>query len=312
MLKIQRGERLPKPQVIPTPSFGINYVLDGGIWTDRITMFWGNFSSGKTTFALLTMAKAQELGYTPVIIDAEGTYTDEYAEKCGIDIANRIYIRETIVEDILKEIVPLMAKREEKYIFLMDSMNSIFFESFNKEADGGKAIGSYSRAQKYLTAKISSYSHNNMATIFIAQQSVGFQGQTAFVGANIGNYVDHMATNKIKLFSSQGKDAMIRDDYGRIVDKEISWTIEKSKQSAVQGIKGTYWWNPEHAQLNTKKEIFHYAVRCGTILKAGAWFTYGDKKAHGEAKLFDALTDEDWDAIGRSVEFIADNADGEE
>lgn len=312
MLKIMRGERVPKPDIIPTPSFGINYVLDGGIWTDRITTMWGNYSSGKTTFALMTMAEAQKKGYTAVILDAEGTYTDEYAEKCGLNIQDRIYIRETIVEEILKIIVPMMSQRQDKYIFLMDSLNSIFFENFNKEADGGQAIGSSSRAQKYLTAKIASYSHMNMATIYIAQQSIGFQGQTAYVGANMGNYTGHMSTNVIKLFSSAGKDALVRDDNGRIIDQEISWTIEKSKQTAVRGIKGTYWWNPESAKFNHRKEVFHYAVRCGIIKKAGAWYSFdspaGEIKGHGEAKMFDSLTESDWEIIGNSIYFIADNA----
>lgn len=308
ILKILQGQRLEKPIVIPTPSFGLNTVLGGGIWSDRITLFWGNFSSGKTTLSLGTMAEAQELGFTPVIIDAEGTYTDEYAEKCGLDLDKRIYMRETIVEDILKAIVPLMQKRDEKYIFLIDSLNSIFFENFNKEADGGQAIGGSARVQKYLTAKIASYSHPNMAVLYISQQSVGFQGQTAFVGANVGNYTDHMVANKIKLFSSSGKDALIRDkDTGMILDQEITWTVEKSKQAPVRGVKGTYWFNPMTARLNVRKELFHYGVRCGVIKKGGPYYSFNDKKVLGADNFIEQMTEEDWEKLATVSVFIPDN-----
>lgn len=310
MLKVLRGQRLPRPDILPTPSFGINYVLGGGLWTGRISTFWGNFSSGKTTFALMTMAEAQKKGYTAVIIDAEGTYTDEYAEKCGLDIDNRILIRETIVENVLKEIVPMMKATDEKYVFLVDSMNSMFFENFNKEADGGQQIGSYARVQKYLTAKFSSYIHMNMAVIYIAQQSLHFSQMGAYAKANIGNYVDHMSTNVIRLFSSSAKTSIDRDDDGKIIDQEITWTADKSKQSAIRGISGSYWWNPEEASFNHRKEIFHYAVKCGVIHKGGAWFTFGDKKCHGEAKLFAELTDEDWEIIGNSIFFVANEEEG--
>lgn len=308
MLRIKRGELVPKPDIIPTPSFGINYVLGGGLWTDRITTFWGNYSSGKTTFALMTMAEAQKMGYVPVIADGEGTYTDEYAAKCGLDIMGREYIKESSVEKIAKELIPMMESKNEKYVILLDSLNTVFFDDFNKDPEGGKAIGLSARSQKWLTMKLASHLHVNCMVIYIAQQSTGFMGTgMAFNKANMGQYVDHMNTNIIKLFSSTAKDAIERDDDGRIIDQEITWTIDKSKQAAVKGIKGTYWWNPESVTYNTRKELFHYGVRCGTIQKSGAWYTFGEKKAHGEAKLFAELDDRDWELIANSIYFVANN-----
>ena len=71
MLIVKGGERLPAPDVIPTPSFGLNYGLGGGIWSGRINVIWGNKSAGKSTLTLHMAATAQEMGYTPVIVDAE-------------------------------------------------------------------------------------------------------------------------------------------------------------------------------------------------------------------------------------------------
>lgn len=293
MLKIIGGQRVPPSIVIPTPSFGLNLVLGGGIWSNRITTLWGNPQCGKTTFALHTMAEAQELGFVPVIIDAEGSYTDEWAEQCGIDLKTRVYLKSTVVEDILREIVPMMASGH-KYIFLMDSINGFVFENFNKEADGGQAIGQSARAQKYFTLKVANYIHSDMAMIYIAQQSIGFQGTTAFLQANLSNAVRHWSTNIIKLFASSSKDSMEREkDTELITGQEVTWTIEKSKQNPCTGTKGHYWFHPQDAQINQKEEIINMAVKAGLIKKGGAWYTVGDKQYQGMPKLLAGISDDE-------------------
>lgn len=303
------------PDTIPTPSFGLNYVLGGGLWTDRITTFWGNFSSGKTTLSLMIMAEAQKMGYAPIVVVGEPGYTDEYAEKCGLviegrngDVKNgRILVRSNEVEEVAKKVLPYMKNEDEKYVILVDSISSMTFEDFHKTDDGGKAIGGNARAQKWLTMKLTSHMHRNVMVIYIAQQSTGMTSMGGYNKANMGQYVDHMNANIVKLFTSNSKEAIERDDDNRIISQEITWTIDKSKQAAIKGIKGTYWWNPDEVSFDTRKEMFHYGVRCGVIQKSGAWFTFGDKKAHGEKNLFAMLDDNDWELIGNSIFFVANN-----
>jgi recombination protein RecA len=297
MLRVKSGQALPIEELIPSPSFGLNHVLGGGFLTGRFHVLWGNPSAGKTTLSLHAMAEAQKMGYTPVIIDAEGSYTDAWAERCGIDIANREYIRSTIVEDVLKEIIPMMDS-DNKYLFLLDSVNALIVEGFYDKADGGKAIGIKARSQGYLFLKMANYLKPNNGVICIAQQSIKFSGQNAYTAINIGNAVDHWATNIVHLFGSSSKDNVVRGGSELITERNVSWTIDKSKQRPIQGISGNYWFSPQVAYINTKREAVEIAVSNGLIQKNGpAWFVWDGQKYNGMAKLLDGITAADTEKI---------------
>lgn len=292
MLIIKGGESVPEPVVVPTASFGVNYALGGGLTSGNFHTFWGNAGSGKTTLALHTMARAQEDGYIPVIVDAERSYTDKWARSCGIDIASRIYIKGNIVEDLLKAIVPLMEDKDNKYIFLFDSLNGILLKEFFEKDEGSKAMALGARSQKALTIRMAHSLTNKDMVIFIAQQSMDLGGKYPVATANMGSAMRHWCTNIIRFFNSANeKESRIRDDSNAILFQEILWTLEKTRQSARTGMQGGYWFSPENASFDWKKEIFHYAVEMGLVVKSGSWFTYGEAKAQGADKLLALLSD---------------------
>jgi len=290
MLKLKGGEPLPTSEVIETPSFGLNHILGGGLWTGRFTLMWGNPSSGKTTFLLHVLAEAQKSGYTPVIIDAEGSYTDAWAEKCGIDISTRLYYKSNVWEHIKKEIVPLM-KTDEKYIFLFDSLNAISSEDWYNDKGG---MASDARTRRKIFQELAEYLHpTNNAVLMVSQQTLDFSGTYPIMTAKIGNAEQHWCTNIVRLFGSTAKDKLERGTNDLIVNKEVKWTIQKSKQAPVEGTTGTYWFSPQNASIDKKKEIIHIAVANNVgIVKGGAWYNIGDQKYHGMDALVDAIDDD--------------------
>jgi recombination protein RecA len=308
MLIIKGGEEIPKSEIIPTPSFGLNYILGGGLWSGRYHILWGNPQAGKTTMALHTMANAQELGYTPVIIDAEGSITDEWLSHCGIDLDSRIVIRSTRLEDIMGAIMPMIREKESKYVFLVDSINSIVMEQFYKNDDSTGGIGVYARSQTVFFQKISDIVIQDVNHIFliIAQQTITAKGQYMVNDGKFGNAARHWATNIIRLSAGDASNDLEKDDDERILTRSVTWRIQKSKQRSVQGTKGDYWFSPETAEINQKKEAIHLAVRNGVIDKRGAWYYYGDEKYQGEVKLLEALTDEDMEEIMLQLNSIDD------
>lgn len=283
MLIIKGGQSLPESEIIPTPSFGINYVLGGGFWTGRFSLLWGNYSSGKTTFLLHTLANAQKMGYTPVIVDAEGSYTDAWGEKCGIDLDQRIWMKSNIVESILKELKPMM-KSNIKYAILLDSVNAVQSESFFDDK-GGIASGARSRSK--LLNTLSEYLHPEKNIILaVAQQTVDLSGSHPRVAAKLGNAEDHLCTNIVRLFGSSAKDKLERvQENSMIINKEVRWTMQKCKQAPVEGIEGHYWFSPQNAYIDNTYEMLDIAVLNDVINAAGAWFKYGDQKFHGFAAL---------------------------
>jgi recombination protein RecA len=292
MLIVKGGERLPEPAIIKTPSYGLNRILSGGLWSGRYHILWGNPQAGKSTFCLHTLAQAQREGFVPVIVDAEGTMTDQWMEHCGIDSSSRIVIRSTVAEDILGVIMPMLREKESHYIFLIDSVNSIVMESFYKNDDSMGAVGIHARSQGAFIQKVSNelISNTNHIIIFIAQQTIGAKGQHFVTQGKFGNAAEHWATNIIRINASDSRDDTDRDVDERIVNRKVTWRIDKSKQSPVKGTKGDYWFNPDTASIDNDREIFHIAVKNNVIHRAGAWYTFKESKHHGESKFLGAMS----------------------
>ncbi len=296
MLKIIGGKTLPKSEIIPTPSWGLNYVLDGGLLSGRFHTMWGNPSAGKTTFFLKTMGLAQDLGYTPIIIDAEGSYTDEWGAKNGIDLSKRVYYRTNTVNDLIDEIKSI-DKEHEKYIILVDSVNAIVSEKFFE----GKAslAGSATSQKDLLLTLAATLDPTRNAVFLVAQQSIHGIGTTS-VGpaANIGNATEHWSTNIIKLFASKSRDNLEREsETETILNKKVAWTLQKSKQASKEGTKGNYWFNLGDARVDMANEVADIAVYNGVIKKSGAWFVWNDAKYHGLKALVEDLDQEKMDQI---------------
>jgi recombination protein RecA len=314
MLVIKGGEKIPKPDIIPTPSFGLNYILGGGLWTGRYHIVWGNPQAGKSTLCFHAAAEAQKLGYTPVIVDAEGSSTDEWMEHCGIDISDRIVIRSTILEDILNVIMPMFREKDSKYFFVFDSINTIVMEQFYKNDDGMGGIGIYARSQGVLIQKVADelISGVNHCVVFIAQQTIAAKGQYFVTQGKYGNAAYHWATNIIRLNAGDASADVDRDADERITSRKVTWRIDKSKQKSIQGTKGDYWFSPESAHIDLKREAFHIAVRHGLIVKKGAWFEWNGESYHGAEKLVNALSDEDMEKILGQLNEITLSFDSED
>ena len=314
MLVIKGGEKIPKPDIIPTPSFGLNYILGGGLWTGRYHIVWGNPQAGKSTLCFHAAAEAQKLGYTPVIIDAEGSSTDEWMEHCGIDTNNRIVIRSTILEDILNVIMPMFREKDSKYFFIFDSINTIVMEQFYKNDDSMGGIGIYARSQGVLIQKVADelISGVNHCVVFIAQQTIAAKGQYFVTQGKYGNAAYHWATNIVRLNAGDASADVDRDNDERITSRKVTWRIDKSKQRSIQGTKGDYWFSPESAHIDLKREAFHIAVRHGVINKKGAWFEWNGNSYHGADKLVNALSDEDMNLILGQLNELTLNFDSED
>jgi len=269
------------------------------LWTGRYHIVWGNPQAGKSTLCFHAAAEAQKLGYTPVIVDAEGSSTDEWMEHCGIDISNRIVIRSTILEDILNVIMPMFREKDSKYFFIFDSINTIVMEQFYKNDDGMGGIGIYARSQGVLIQKVADelISGVNHCVVFIAQQTIAAKGQYFVTQGKYGNAAYHWATNIVRLNAGDASADVDRDSDERITSRKVTWRIDKSKQKSIQGTKGDYWFSPESAHIDLKREAFHIAVRHGLINKKGAWFEWNGESYHGAEKLVNALSDDDMKLI---------------
>lgn len=285
MLRIKGGSKIPQEIIIPSPSFGINYALNGGFATGRFHQIWGTAGAGKSCLFLHTMATAQQMGYVPWIVDAEGAITDRWTEYCGIDLSGREYIRSNTSEHILKELIPEM-KKGYKMALLVDSINTIEFERFYDTPDGGSGMAGGARARKEFLQKLAEYMHPENNIVFIVNQQyrdLGAYG--APLSGKLSEAERHWGTTRIKIFASSAKDSLERDNTEKILRRKITWTIEKSRQSAVEGMKGNYFFCPQTAEIDRNLELLDIAKLSKIIEQKGPYFYFNGQTLQGEAKL---------------------------
>lgn len=288
----RRGDTMPVHDVIPTPSIGLNKALGGGLNSGATHLFWGTPSVGKTTMCFRILAQAQSMGYRPVIVDSEYSYSDEYARKCGIDTDDIVIIQSTVVEDIIKNLIGYLNNTTEKHAFLFDSLSNIIKEEFYDKPEGGKAMGLQSRSQGYFLQKLVNHLHKERnVMLFVAHQTIDLSGMFAITKAKMGNTVHHNMHNIVKLFLSMSQKEMEREEKGNaITSQRATWTIEKTKQLPTIGTTGYYYVLPQEGRIDQERELIDIAIELDIIQRRGAWYNLGDSKWNGMSNI--ELTEE--------------------
>ena len=283
---------MPVHDVIPTPSIGLNKALGGGLNSGATHLFWGTPSVGKTTMCFRILAQAQSMGYRPVIVDSEYSYSDEYARKCGIDTDDIVIIQSTVVEDIMKNLIGYLNNTTEKHAFLFDSLSNIIKEEFYDKPEGGKAMGLQSRSQGYFLQKLVNHLHKERnVMLFVAHQTIDLSGMFAITKAKMGNTVHHNMHNIVKLFLSMSQKEMEREEKGNaITSQRATWTIEKTKQLPTIGTTGYYYVLPQEGRIDQERELIDIAIELDIIQRRGAWYNLGDSKWNGMSNI--ELTEE--------------------
>ena len=85
------GDEMPETLLQPTPSYGLNKALGGGLPYGRQVLIWGSKSSAKSSMCLQMIGLAQKDGKICAWIDAEMSFDKSWAEKLGVDTSKLIY-----------------------------------------------------------------------------------------------------------------------------------------------------------------------------------------------------------------------------
>jgi hypothetical protein len=114
----------------------------------------------------LSMANAQSMGYTPVIIDTEGAWTDNFVTNWGLDPDNILYVYAPFVDEVTTTLGQLIGSGE-NFIIGLDSIGNLETEKLQdditkvkKKEDGTEEKGGDGRAkadQGQLQKKLNDY-----------------------------------------------------------------------------------------------------------------------------------------------------------
>ena len=275
----------------PTPSFGLNKALNGGLPYGRQVLVWGSKSSAKSSMLLQTIGMAQKDGKLCAWIDAEMSYSEDWAKKLGVDTEQLIYSQARTINEMVDVGVALMEAGVD--MIVVDSITSllpaIYFEKGSedlKQLENTKQIGAESRdfsnAWKminYANNKVKptlfvliSQSRNNINAMYTSQQPSGGQA-TKFYSSTV-----------IKLFSSESDNQAIK---GKIpvgdklieekVGRKIRWELQFSKTSpGFQAGEYDFYFNGDHVGVDEIADLVDTAELVGIVERTGAWYLLPD------------------------------------
>ena len=298
--KISLGSEIEQTHFAKTPSFGLNRALNGGFPYGRQVLVWGNKSSGKSSFCLQLIAQAQEEGKSCAWIDAEMTYSPEWATKLGVDSSSLIHSTARTMNDMVDVGTDLMKAGID--IIVVDSISAllpaIYFEKDStdlKQLENTKQIGAEARdmtnAVKMLNYSnnqvkptlliLISQARNNIGAMYVSQQPTGGMA-TKFYSSTI-----------VKLFSSESDNQAIKGKIyvgDKIIEEKIGrkvrWDVQFSKTSpAFQNGEYDFYFRGADLGVDTIADLVDTAEMLGFIERGGAWYTCEGERFQGREKL---------------------------
>lgn len=275
-----------------TPSHGLNRALNGGFPYGRQVLVWGSKSSAKSSLCLQTIALAQAEGKMCAWIDAEMSYSEDWAKKLGVDPSKLIYSQSRTINEMVDVAVGLMEAGVD--LIVVDSITSllpaIYFEKDSdelKQLENTKQIGAESRdfsnAWKminYANNKVKptlllliSQSRNNINAMYTSQQPSGGQA-TKFYSSCIVKLFSSESDNQAIKNKIQVGDKLIEERTGR----KIRWELQFSKTSpGFQSGEYDFYFRGDNVGIDSIGDLVDTAELGGHINKTGAWYHLDDK-----------------------------------
>jgi len=298
-----------KTEFQPTPSYGLNRALGGGLPYGRQVLIWGSKSSAKSSLCLQMVGLAQADGKLCAWIDAEMSYDEAWAKKLGVDTENLIVSQARTINEMVDVGTALINAGVDMVV--VDSITSllpaIYFEKDSdelKQLENTKQIGAESRdfsnAWKminYANNKVKptlfvliSQSRNNISAMYTQQQPTGGQA-TKFYSSTV-----------IKLFSSESdnqaikgkipvRDKLIEEKIGR----KVKWELQFSKTSpGFQNGEYDFYFRGDKVGIDAVGDLVDTAEMSGIVSRTGAWYIVSeDKKVQGREAFITYVKEND-------------------
>ncbi|MBI5102338.1 MAG: recombinase RecA [Nitrospirae bacterium] len=257
-------------QAISTGSLTLDIATGiGGLPRGRVVEVYGPESSGKTTLALNTVARAQAEGGTAAFIDAEHALDISYAKRIGVNIDDLLVSQPDTGEQAL-EVTESLVRSGALDIIVIDSVAALVPKA-EIEGDMGDSLpGLQARLMSQALRKLTSaISKSNTTVLFINQIRMK-------IGVMFGSPETTTGGNALKFYSSMRLDIRkienIKDNQ-EIIGGRVRVKVVKNKMAPPfkQAEFDIYF----NEGISKTGELVDIGVEKGIIEKSGAWYSYG-------------------------------------
>lgn len=205
LTQMSNGVKFPDSPRLPTGNFAMDYAMGGGIPMGKVSIFWGQESSCKTTLALKAAANFQKLypKYKAILFDLEQSFQPEWAKQLGVDTDDLVYVFPAYAEKVVDMLMSFM-EAPDCGLIIIDSLG-VFSKANEMESSaekvmvGGSALV-ISKLFRKLTTKtgLLAIQGRPAPTVIIINQTrinVGqmFGDPTTMVGGNAPKFASSMS-----------------------------------------------------------------------------------------------------------------------
>lgn len=288
----------------PLASSGLNHALGGGIGAGRITLCYGNTSSGKSVLMMQTIGLLQKQGKVCAWVDVEGTYEKGFGAKLGIDNDELILIQKKSFGGITDEIMPLIRAGIDMIVIdsISDALPEVFVDKDGEavEFDKMKQLGAHAKSCTMMVNAIH-YENDRTAVVLISQTTTKIEQTYVKQVPHGGQKVPFASSQIIKLTSSntEGQQIMGNSYVGDLVieapiGRKVEYYVEKNKLGP-QSRKGKYdlYYAGDFVGIDAIGEVVDTAEAFSIVSKKGAWYTVEEKQYQGRPKVVAALREDE-------------------
>ena len=257
----------------------------GGLPRGRVVEIFGPESSGKSTVALATVAKAQQMGLTCAYIDAEHALDPVYMQAVGIDLDNLLLAQPDYGEQGF-DIVDKLLRTGKIGVIVIDSVAALVpkaeLDGEMEQAHMGLQARMMAKAMRKLTGLAAQH---NTLLIFINQLRNK-------IGIMFGNPETTPGGMSLKFYASVRIDVRkkedLKDKAGNPIGVKIKAKVIKNKMAPPMKIVE---FDIIYAQgIDEYGCIFDIGIDKGIFTQKGAWVYYnGENFAQGRDNAIEKL-----------------------
>lgn len=308
-----------KVQVISTGSLVLNDALSsGGLPKGRLIQYYGPPGSGKTLMAMIAMVEAQkeDPDAKQMFIDAEGTFSSDWAETLGLDTSRIILVEDDTAVNGRKcfEMLLGVPKEDNKHILKGKSkegfldkvsnkefnVNMIVLDSLGSIIPPGEDTSAVGKMNMSLLARFLTTTFRKL-TLEVKKAQIPFiiinhkrdnmdpyGADHTFSG---GNTYAHTLSANVYFEAVQRKDSMILDEKENKVGHPLRATIEKSKFGPWPR-KCEFKVNFGVGIIDSHEEIAQLSINYDIVSRPNnVMYEYGGKSYRGLASFHEAIKD---------------------